>query len=531
MATYTINYNLTHASNSGNVTIQITPNTGCDLPSTVTVTNGTLVSYDSTTGVVVLSSVTANTTLTCECVAPAPARALQDSASSYIMDSLNDYISSAAIPASALQDSQGSYVTDGWGAEIIAATSINNCLTFYVAQQQSTPFTLSMTGGKHWDGTLEYLDTTYGRWIPWDGGSISGVWDGTNTVLYLRGTGNTVITGYPPNSLEVGDRHFSITSAQKVYVSGNTEYLLDWQKVANGTHPTIGEYAFANLFYGCNQLDCDNLICGGETLDSYCYADAFYNCTGLTTPPSLPATTLANFCYVSMFRGCSYLTTAPALPATTLTSNCYSTMFRGCTRLVTAPALSATTLQLRCYSSMFYGCTSLTTAPELPATILATRCYESMFNGCTGLRTPPALPATQLLDSTAGRAEYCYYQMFYNSGITVAPSLPATTLAAHCYHYMFQNCRSLERLPALPATTLFAHCYYGMFYGCTKIKLSATSGGDYINEYRIPSSGTGTTAASAMAAMFGSTGGTFTGAPTINTTYYTSNTVVPATTT
>lgn len=34
---------------------------------------------------------------------------------------------------------------------------------------------------------------------------------------------------------------------------------------------------------------------------------------------------------------------------------------------------------------MFYGCTSLTTAPALPATTLANHCYDYMFVGCTSL--------------------------------------------------------------------------------------------------------------------------------------------------
>ena len=41
-----------------------------------------------------------------------------------------------------------------------------------------------------------------------------------------------------------------------------------------------------------------------------------------------------------------------------------------------------------------------------------------------------------------------------------------------------------------------------------------------MQEYRIPSSGVGTTAANALTNMFISTGGTFTGTPEINTTYY-----------
>ena len=65
-----------------------------------------------------------------------------------------------------------------------------------------------------------------------------------------------------------------------------------------------------------------------------------------------------------------------------------------------------------------------------------------------------------------------------------------------------------------------------MFYGCRLIKLSTTQTGEYQTPYRIPKSGTGTTATGALTEMFANTGGTFTGTPSINTTYYTSNTVV-----
>ena len=149
-----------------------------------------------------------------------------------------------------------------------------------------------------------------------------------------------------------------------------------------------------------------------------------------------------------------------------------------------------------CYTYMFYGCTSLTTAPSLPATTLTDFCYTSMFYGC--------------------------------SNLTTAPSLPATTLASSCYRYMFQNCTSLTTAPSLPATTLASSCYNSMFRDCKKIKLSTTASGTYTKAYRIPKSGTGTTASGALNNMFANTGGTFKGTPKINTTYYLdeSNTIV-----
>ena len=98
------------------------------------------------------------------------------------------------------------------------------------------------------------------------------------------------------------------------------------------------------------------------------------------------------------------------------------------------------------------------------------------------------------------------------------------TMANYCYYGIFKGCTSLTQAPALPATTLKSTCYAYMFQGCTSLKLSTTQTGEYTQEYRIPSSGSGTTAISALTDMFTSTGGTFTGTPEINKTYYLSNT-------
>lgn len=126
-------------------------------------------------------------------------------------------------------------------------------------------------------------------------------------------------------------------------------------------------------------------------------------------------------------------------------------------------------------------------------------------------------------------SDYCYTLLFSKcAGLISAPELPATTLTQYCYSYMFDGCTGLTTIPALPATTLANYCYYYMFNNCTNIKISTTQTSEYNHEYRIPTNGTGTTANQALYFMFSSTGGTFTGAPEINTTYYTSNEIIPA---
>ena len=272
----------------------------------------------------------------------------------------------------------------------------------YLTFSSPEPFSIAVSK-PGWDGTMEYF-TDATSWTTWAGESISATEKNGKYSLYLRGTGNTVVTGLKGSAWSLTGSNISCT--------GNIETLLDYITVAAGGHPTM-----------------------------------------------------ANSCYYNMFSCCTSLIQAPALPATTLTDGCYNIMFFSCTSLIQAPALPATTLANGCYNSMFFSCTSL----------------------------------------------------------IQAPALPATTLVEYCYSHMFQGCTSLTQAPELPATTLADGCYHNMFYDCTSLKLSSTQTGEYAQEYRIPSSGDGVAATDALTDMFTSTGGTFKGTPTINTTYYLSS--------
>ena len=155
----------------------------------------------------------------------------------------------------------------------------------YLTFSSPNSFTLAVGDAtKHWDGTLEYFASNK-TWTTWDGTTtLSAVDNDGEYVLYLRGTGNTVITG-PSSSYKW------VLTGSNISCIGNIENLLDYATVATGNHPTMAEF---------------------------CYPFMFYDCTTLTQAPSLPATTLADSCYTSMFYGCTSLTKAPALPATTL---------------------------------------------------------------------------------------------------------------------------------------------------------------------------------------------------------------------
>ena len=186
----------------------------------------------------------------------------------------------------------------------------------------SAPFTLGVYDNtKHWDGTLEY-SADNATWVEWDG--TTALASGTGNVLYLRGTGNTVISG-------AQTARWVITGSG-VACSGNIETLLDYATVEDGGHPTMGEACFYYLFA---------------------------NNTSLVSAPELPATTLSQYCYYRMFSWCSNLASVPELPATELASNCYAYMFAECTSLTAPVDLPATTLLAYCYRSMFTSCSGI----------------------------------------------------------------------------------------------------------------------------------------------------------------------------
>lgn len=123
-------------------------------------------------------------------------------------------------------------------------------------------------------------------------------------------------------------------------------------------------------------------------------------------------------------------------------------------------------------------------------------------------------------------SNYCFWGLFnWCSALHYPPKLPATKLAPHCYTFMFPY-SWLIALPELPTINLARECYRYMFQWCSWIKMSTTQTWEYQTPYRIPSSWTWVIASNALNRMFDGTWWTFTGTPTINTTYYTSNTII-----
>ena len=233
---------------------------------------------------------------------------------------------------------------------------------------------------------------------------------------------------------------------------------------------TLAEDCYREMFFNSGLITAPELP--ATTLAPSCYRHMFYQAVKLQNgPTSLPATTLADYCYAGMFYQCTDLIKVPeTLPATTLKPYCYYRMFYGCMDIVTGPrSMPFTTVASNSCQNMFYGCSSMTTvATSLQATTMEPSCYEGMFENCYVLRSSPSLlPATTL-------AKACYKRMFYNNrSKTSFTSLPATVLAPNCYEQMFYGCAweygGLVSVPRLPATTLEPYCYSGMFQGCSKL--------------------------------------------------------------
>ena len=175
------------------------------------------------------------------------------------------------------------------------------------ALEFTSPEVFSISAPKNWDGKIEY--TNGNGWKTWDGSAIASGEIENHHCIYLRGTGNSKITGAFSSSAKW---HISGTN---ISCNGDIDLLLDYSTVKSGNRPSMATRCYAYLFSGC---------------------------TSLTTAPSLPATTLTNYCYFYMFSDCTSLTTAPSLPATMLAINCYFAMFYDCKKIKLSTTASET---------------------------------------------------------------------------------------------------------------------------------------------------------------------------------------------
>ncbi|MBR1923406.1 MAG: leucine-rich repeat protein [Paludibacteraceae bacterium] len=242
-------------------------------------------------------------------------------------------------------------------------------------------------------------------------------------------------------------------------VSGDIMSLVSYKdgELHTDEYP-LGNYCFTQLFKSCTTLkEAFMLSLSAQQLGKYCYQSLFNGCTGLSSVPTLPATTLADYCYASMFNNCKAITQAPALPATTLAPYCYQYMFSGCSSLQSAPRLNSLTAEEGCYGYMFQNCTALTSAQDtLPATNMPKFCYQYMFSGCTSLIVAPEI----MTHSDAITGQGACDNMFANcTNLTKAPShLYADRLGYNLtYSHMFYRCSKLTEGPDIHASTISAN--------------------------------------------------------------------------
>lgn len=327
-------------------------------------------------------------------------------------------------------NSSGQYVLVDAGGGDTPPTTPTDAVIFY----SKYPFSLRVFDGtKQWDGTL-YYSYDHSTWDTWSGTTTldADLSDGYHK-LYLRGVGNTKISG------NASSYRWTFIG-EGIKCCGNLNNLLDYT-----TTPTLADFAFNYLFYGCSNVGFDVTL-PATTLANYCYTSMFSDCISLTTAPNLPATTLVNSCYYSMFSGCTSLTKAPSLPATILANSCYYSMFANCKSLKTAPELPATTLSDNCYNRMFYSCNALTTPAKMAGgTTQATsakQCCQSMYDGCTSLNIytsasgHTAFYKSLTYSTTKSETNYrSSYMMFYNCYIDGTKSTAQHLTAGTQYYY------------------------------------------------------------------------------------------------
>lgn len=115
-----------------------------------------------------------------------------------------------------------------------------------------------------------------------------------------------------------------------------------------------------------------------------------------------------------------------------------------------------------------------------------------------------------------------FERLFGGSNLVRPPSLGFITVASYACMRMFRGCTKLKVLPLIHATSIGQTSLAYMFDGCKNIKLSTTKTEEYKYEWRIPQQGTTSSLGNYWNnKTFINTGGTFTGSPSANTTYYT----------
>lgn len=146
----------------------------------------------------------------------------------------------------------------------------------------------------NWDGVLEY-STDAETWAAWDGTEIA---SGGGNRLYLRGTGNTYVSG-TGGSPSTGYKYWTLSGAD-ISCSGGVETLLDWETVAAGGHPEAAIRCFYMLFlHNACLISAPDLTLPEAPEQAYLQ---MFQETGITQPPRITTRVFGHACCVAMCR-------------------------------------------------------------------------------------------------------------------------------------------------------------------------------------------------------------------------------------
>lgn len=291
-----------------------------------------------------------------------------------------------------------------------------------------------------------------------------------NVISFVFGPNQTIVSKFQV-SLNKG-----ITWSEEITVSVNSNTILGTlntgeHMLIKGTNNTICK-AYNNASYNTVFTTIGEVNVSGNML-SLLYGDNFTEYDKCTS---------ANYVFSWFFSGSNIIDASNLYVPYGVGYGTFYRFFSDSAKLKYPPKIlhcdpTGKILSGAMYTAGFSGCTSLIAVPELPATTLNSSCYQQLFSGCTSLRDVSNLKLNAMVMSGN-----CYYQMFYNTRISEAPELPATTLASGCYQSMFSWCPNLVKAPELPAKTLVANCYNSMFWAtrslnyvkCLATDISAT---------------------------------------------------------
>jgi hypothetical protein len=105
--------------------------------------------------------------------------------------------------------------------------------TPYLTFRSESSFNITVYSAK-WDGTMEY-STDAVAWTTWTGSSISGVLSDGQYRLYLRGMGNSTVSG---------GSSWSLSGSSDLYCEGDIETLRDY----SGNSPAMAANCYKYIF-------------------------------------------------------------------------------------------------------------------------------------------------------------------------------------------------------------------------------------------------------------------------------------------